>query len=153
MAVVNTISVKIQDIVGGKGSTKNVVMYLPATVTIATINTLMATFLPALDDAIDGQIVSASVDLNLTLPGGLKSAPTGTQDVHNGANLTYDPTSTDFAYSFYVPTWALAGFSGQDVDNTGVYAAFITEVITDNFTDRDGNDFATYTAGVRTRRK
>jgi hypothetical protein len=109
--------------------------------------------LPALDDVIDGQIMEARVDLALTLPSGLKSAPVTGQDVHNGANLTYDPNSTDFAFSMYVPTWEIAGFSGQDVLNTGVYATFIAELISDNFTDRDGNDFATFSGGVRTRRK
>lgn len=153
MAVVNTISIKIQDYVGGKGSTKNLVLYLPATTTVSTINTLLGTMLPLLDAVIDGQIMSASVDLALTLPSGLKSAPVTGQDVHNGANLTFDPNGTDFAYSFYVPTWVIAGFAGQDVTDTGIYDDFIQEIITDNFTDRDGNDFNAYSGGVRTRRK
>ena len=153
MATVNTVSIKIQDYVGGKGSTKSVVLYIPTTVSLASLNTLMSTLLPKLDDAIDGIIESARVDLALTLPGGLKSTAIVGQDVHNGANITYDPNNTDFAFSIYVPSWSIAGFSGQDVDNTGVYASLISEIIADNFTDRDGNDFAAYTGGVRARRK
>lgn len=153
MALVNTVSVKIQDYVGGKGSTKSVVLYIPTTVSLSALNTLMTTLLPKLDDAIDGVIESARVDLALTMPGGLKSTPVIGQDVHNGANITYDPDATDFAFSIYVPTWSIAGFAGQDVDNTGVYAALISEIIADNFTDRDGNTFLAYTGGVRARRK
>jgi hypothetical protein len=153
MAVVNAISVKIQDYVGGEGSTKSLVLYLPATVSVSSINTLLSTLLPALDDVIDGQIMEARVNLALTLPGGLKSSPVTGQDVHNGANLTYDPNNTDYAFSIYVPTWEIAGFAGQDVLNTGDYATFIAEVISDNFTDKDGNDFNAFTGGVRVRRK
>jgi hypothetical protein len=153
MAVVNAVSIKIQDYVGGKGSTKSLLLYIPATVTVSTLNTLMSTLLPALDAVIDGQIVDSRVDLALTLPGGLKSSPVTGQDVHNGATLTYDPNSTDFAYSTYVPTWEIAGFAGQDVLNTGDYATFIAEIISDNFTDRDGNDFNAFTGGIRARRK
>lgn len=153
MAVVNAVSIKIQDYVGGKNSTKSLLLYIPATVTVSALNTLMSTLLPALDLVIDGQIIDARVDLALTMPGGLKSAPVTGQDVHNGATLTYDPNGTDFAYSTYVPTWMIAGFAGQAVLNTGDFAAFIAELISDNFTDRDGNDFNAFSGGVRARRK
>lgn len=153
MAIVNIVSVKIKDFIGGSGGTKTIPFKLPATTTLATINTVLGSMLPALDATIDGQIVAATVELQLTLPSGLKSAPVVGKDVHNGSLLVYDPAATNYSYAIYVPTWKEAGFSGQNVLNTGAYATFITELITDNFTDGDGNTFVTYENGSRVRRK
>jgi len=150
MAEVNVISIGIVDYLGDR---KTLPMYLPAATTLTTINTLLGTMLPLLDAVIDGKIADASVALSLTLPGGLKADAIAGKDVHNGANVTFDPADTDYAFSVYIPTWEEAGFSGQSVLNTGAYSDLFDEIVTDNFTDRAGNTFDAFVAGNRTRRK
>jgi len=150
MALVHVVSVSIQDYLG---DTKPLTLYIPATVSLATLDSVLDTTLNAIDDAIDGQIVSVSVTLSRDLPAGLKASPVAGKDVHNGANLTYDPADTDYAFSIYVPTWEEAGFAGQAVLTSGVYGTAEAQIVTDNWTDRDGNTFDGFVAGNRTRRK
>ncbi len=152
MADVHVITVGIRDYLGER-KTLQPPLYLPAATTVATINTLLGTMLPLLDAVIDGKIEDVSVQLALTLPGGLKGSAVTGKDVHNGANLTFDPADTNFAHSFYVPTWEEAGFSGQTVVNSGDYSDLFDELVADNFTDKDGNTFDAYVTGNRTRRK
>lgn len=150
MALVNVVSVKIQDYLGDE---KTIPLKLPAATTLTTIGTILGTMLPALDATIDGKIIGATVALQLTLPGGLKGSAVAGKDVHNGANLTFDPADTNNAYSIYIPTWEEAGFAGQTVLETGVYDTLETELVSDNFTDDDGNTFDAYVTGARVRRK
>lgn len=150
MALVHVVSVAVLDYLG---DSKPITLYIPATVSLATLDSVLDTSLNALDDAIDGQITSVSVTLSRDLPSGLKSSPVSGKDVHNGANLTYDPADTDYAFSIYVPTWKEAGFAGQVVLTSGVYGTAETQLVTDNWTDRDGNTFDGFVAGNRTRRK
>lgn len=150
MALVHVVSVSIMDYLG---DTKPMPLYIPATVSLATLDSVLDTTLNALDDAIDGQIVGVSVTLSRDLPAGLKGAAVAGKDVHNGANLTYDPADTDYAFSIYVPTWEEAGFAGQSVLTSGVYGTAEGMLVTDNWTDRDGNTFDSFVAGNRTRRK
>lgn len=151
MALVSTVSVGIVD---HNGDRKTLPLYIPATVSLATLASILDTTLNAIDDAIDGKIVDVSVSLALALPSGLKAAAVDPgQDVHNGANLTYDPANTDFAFSMYIPTWKEAGFAGSVVLETGVYGTAETQLVTDNWTDRDGNTFDAFQAGAKVRRK
>lgn len=150
MALVHVVSVGVLDYLGDR---KTMPLYLPAATSLATLASVLDTSLNALDDAMDGQIVDVSVSIALDLPSGLKSSPVTGKDVHNGANLTYDPADTDYAFSIYVPTWKEAGFSGQAVVTSGVYGTAETQLVTDNWTDRDGNTFDGYVSGNRTRRK
>lgn len=150
MAEVHVVSIGIVDYLGDR---KTIPMYLPAATTLSTINTLLGTMLPLLDAVVDGKIADAKVSLDLTLPGGLKGSAVSGHDVHNGANVTFDPADTDYAFSMYFPTWEEAGFSGQSVLNTGAYSDLFDEIVADNFTDRDGNTFDEFVAGNRTRRK
>jgi hypothetical protein len=147
---VHVISLGVVDYLGDR---KTIALYLPDTTTVATINTVLSTFLPALDDVIDGKIDSASVQFGLTLPGGLKGSAIVGKDVHNGANLTFDVTGSDYSHSIYVPTWEEAGFAGQSVLITGDYDTLEGEIVADNFTDRDGLGFDSFTSGLRVRRK
>lgn len=151
MALVSTVSIGIVD---HNGDRKPIPLYIPATVTLAALATILDSTLNALDDAIDGKIDSVSVNLALALPSGLKGAAVDPgQDVHNGANLTYDPADTDFAFSIYVPTWKEAGFAGSNALETGVYGAAQAMLVTDNWTDRDGNTFDAFIKGSKVRRK
>ncbi len=150
MALVHTVSVGIVDYLGDR---KTIPLYIPATVSLATLDSVLDTTLNALDDAIDGQIVDVGVFMVRDLPSGLKSSPVSGKDVHNGANLTYDPADTDFAFSIYVPTWKEAGFAGKTVVDTTVYGTAEEQLVTDNWTDRDGNTFDSYVTGSRVRRK
>lgn len=150
MAIVHTVSVKVVDYLGDP---KTIPLHTPSTVSLATLETVLDTTLNALDDAIDGQITEVVVSFQIDLPAGLKSSPVAGKDVHNGANLTYDPQDTNYAYSLYIPTWEEAGFAGQDVLTTGVYDTLEDILITDNWTDENGNTLLAFSGGKRTRRK
>lgn len=150
MAEVHTVSIGVVDYLGGR---KTIPMYIPATVSIATLDSILDTTLNAIDDTIDGVIADVSVNFARPLPSGLKTSAVSGKDVHNGANLTFDPADTEFAYSIYFPTWEEAGFAGQTVLTTGVYDTLQDTLISDNWTDRAGNTLETYTTGARVRRK
>jgi len=150
MAQVHVVSIGIEDFLGKR---KTVPLYAPAATSIATLTSILDSTLNAMDDAIDGQITDIHVSFALPLPSGLKSAPVTGNKVYEGANLTMDPADTDFAFSIYIPTWEEAGFSGDSVLTSGVYGTFEDQLVTDNWTDRDGNTFDDFTVGTRVKRK
>ncbi len=150
MAEVHVISVGVVDFLGKR---KTIPLYAPAATSLATLASILDTTLNAIDDAIDGQIVDISVQLSLTLPSGLKSAPVTGNKVYEGANLTYDPADTNFAFSIYIPSWKEAGFAGDVALTTGVYGTAEDQLVTDNWTDKDGNTFDGFTVGSRVKRK
>lgn len=149
MALVHTVGIGILDYVGSK---KSMTLYVPATVSIATLQTELNTYLPAIDAAIDGQIVDAQVTLGLTLPGGMKGSAVTGNTVREGALEGYDAAATAFKFSYYVPSWKNAGFAGNDVLNTGVYATANGAPII-FASDRDGNALTAFISGRRTFRK
>jgi len=102
---------------------------------------------------VDGKIISAQVVIGLDLPGGLKADAIDGNRVREGALLDYTADDTSYRQSFYVPSWRNAGFNAEsdDVNNTGVYATFITFVL--GFFDRNGNALSSFIDGVRTFRK
>lgn len=149
MALVHTIGVGIIDYTGSK---KSMTLYCPATVSLATLQTEMNTYLPAIDAVIDGQIVDSQVTLGLTLPGGMKTSPVAGNTVREGALEAYSAAATAFRFSYYVPSWKNAGFAGNDVLNTGVYATANGAPII-FASDRDGNALVSFLGGRRTFRK
>jgi len=149
MALVHTIGIGIQDYVGGR---KSMAIYTSATLSLATVQTDLNTFLPAIDAAVDGKIVDAQVTIGLTLPGGLKGAPVTGNTVREGALLKYNAAATAFTWGMYVPSWMNAGFSGNDVLTTGVYFTAEGAIIAFG-SDRDGNAITSFISGKRTFRK
>jgi len=153
MALVQAGSVSLRDYVGGTEGKKSFPLYLDDSLTLANIQTLFNTFLPDLDAAIDPVVESAQVSLNLTLPGGLKSTPGTGTTVHEGALLHFTAANTNYVYDPYIPGWSQAGFTGNVVDDTGVYATLIGEFITLSLVDKNGNAITAFQDGKRTFRK
>jgi hypothetical protein len=153
MAAVNELSYKI---IGDQGDTKTLVVYFPATVTVTQMLSFSDDFAPLLDAVIDGVIQTATIKLAVTLPGGLRTTPVATSDVHEGALLTFDVASTTFAFSHYIPTWRDYSDDQVNLAGTGV-GAFITELEDGDGTispsDRYANDLLTNTAATKVNRK
>jgi len=134
------------------GSEKAMPLYIPASTSLADIQTAMNTLLPELDAVIDGVILRSFVTIGLTLPGGLKGAAIDGQDVHNVALNAYSAASTLYRWSNYVPSWKAAGFNDGTVINTGAYNTYIDEVAA-LFSDKDGNLLDAFLEGRKVRRK
>lgn len=153
MAAITELSYKI---IGDQGDTKTLVINFPATVTLAQVISFNTAFAPLLDAVIDGVIMSAKVRQTLTLPGGLRTTPVATSDVHEGALLTFDVANTDFAFSHYIPTWRDYSDDQVNLAGTGV-SAFISELEDGDGTispsDRYANDLVTNTAATKVNRK
>lgn len=153
----NILSISIQD---HSGNTKSLPLFFDDTTTLAELQAYATDFLPALDAVIDGKIVGATVELGITLPGGLKSSAVDGNTVHEGANLTYSAEGTEYAHTIYVPTWVNAGFAGDTPLTTGGYATVqgdlagqVPESTGVESTDKYGNDLSTYIRGKRAFRK
>jgi len=149
MALVHTIGVSIQDASGNK---KSMAIYVPATLSLATVQTEMNTFLPAIDAAIDGKIVDSAVTIALSLPGGMKTAADAGNTVHEGALLRYSAASTAFEFGLYVPSWCNSGFTGDTPVTTGVWATAEGAPII-FASDRQANALTAYLGGRRAFRK
>src|SRR6266849_4039054 len=149
MSLVTTIGIRIRDFTGKE---KSMLMYVLGSVSLATIQTELNTFLPELDAVIDGRIELATATIALTLPCGLKGTPVAGNTVREGVLNSYDAAATDFKYSLYAPSAANAGFVGNVWLNTGIYATFNGGPIV-FATDKDGNALLTYLGGKRTFRK
>lgn len=153
MALVDVVSFRLID---ADGDSKTLPVYIPSGDTLANITTFAQAVGAALDDASGCLLDAISVTANIALPGGIKSAAVAGSEVQKGALLSFDAANTNYKQSYYVPGWLDAGFSGNAVDNTGVYAAFIALLVTTagiDATDRDGNDLTAYISGVKKFRK
>jgi len=150
MAVVDVLSYTIQD---AAGKQKTFAQYIASGTTVSDIQDIVNTGAVALDACIDGKIISAQVQIGLDLPAGLKADAVDGNRVREGVLLDYTADDTSYRQSFYVPSWENDGFvaDSDDVDNTGVYATFITFVL--GFFDRNGNALSSFIDGVRTFRK
>jgi hypothetical protein len=149
MALVHTIGVSVQDFTGAK---KSMALYVPAALSLATVQGDMDTFLPKLDAAIDGKIVSCEITMALSLVAGLKGAAASGNTVREGVSQRYSATSSSFVYSQYIPSWANAGFAGNVPLTTGVYATEETGLAVFG-SDRDANLLIAYLSGKRAFRK
>jgi len=146
----HVVSVGIVDFAGDR---KTLALFFPTEDSVATIQTNMNTLLPLLNAVIDGKIVDMSIQLSMTLPGGLKSSAVAGNTVHEGANLRYDVAGSDYVHTPYVPSWENAGFAGKEVLATGEYAAFEAGIITAGASNQDGLDLSAFLSGNRAFRK
>jgi len=149
MALVHTIGIGIQDYAGDR---KSMAIYVPATLSLATVQTDLNTYLPLVDAAIDGKIVDAEITMALSLPGGMKGSAATGNTVHEGALGRYSAAATAFTYGQYVPSWSNAGFSGNTPLTTGAYGAAENGLFA-FASDRDGNLLVAYLSGKRAFRK
>lgn len=113
MAVVDDISVKIQD---AKGESTRLHIYAPTGQTFAAITAFTDQNLPLLDVITAGQIVAATLTRAIILPGGLKAAPVANSDVQEGANMLFDVAASNYNHSIRVPALVQALFTGREVD-------------------------------------
>lgn len=156
MALTNLLSVQITD---ADGKVKTMPIYFPAATTLAELQDYADAMLPALDAVIDGQITQATVTLQLTLVGGLKSAAVDGNRVREGALLRYPADNTIYKHSIFVPSWENAGFAGDVVLETGAYATFQATISAGGGdpvvepTDEYGNDLNALINGERRFRK
>lgn len=156
MALVHVVSIGIKD---ADGDSKRVPLYVPATLTLTDIQAFANGAMTVLDAAIEGAITDALVTLALTMPGGLRAAPLAGSEAQKGALLTFDAANTNYNHSIFVPTWAEAGFAGNDVVNSGVYNAVIAGIVSGlgagntQSTDRYANDLSAYLKGEKRFRK
>lgn len=156
MAITTLISFGIQ---GAAGPLKRFPVWMDSGAAIADIQDAIDTLAPAIDAAIAGKITDVEVTMAFSLPGGLKASPDAGSHSRQGANLTFDAESTNYAHTVYLPTWEEAGFSGDTVLETGVYDTLQDALIAsygtgeENLTDKYGNDLVSFVSGERTFRK
>ena len=146
----HVVSIGITDFAGDR---KTLPLFFPTEDSVATIQTQMNTLLPLLDAVIDGKISDMSIQLSMTLPGGLKAGAVSGNTVHEGANLRYDVAGSDYVHTPYVPSWENAGFAGAAVLATGEYAALEAGIITAGASDKNGLDLSAFISGNRAFRK
>jgi len=119
------LSISLRDAAAKAGSLP---IYFDDAATVAQIQDYATGFLPHLDAAIDARILRATVTLNLTLPGGLKTAAVDDNRVREGVNLTYSESGVIYVQTYYVPSWSNAGFDGDAVLQSGVYDNVIQDL-------------------------
>lgn len=155
MANTHLVSYSLVDSEGRRG---NVQVYVPATLTLAEVQT-GSDALIALIDAITGaKVDSAQVALSLTLPGGLKAAATEGEDMQKGANFGFDAANTPYRHTIRIPAVAEAIVNGDDINEADEdAAAFITFMGTGATpflpTDRYANDLGSLLSAVVTFRQ
>jgi len=154
MAAVDIVSFKVRD---DFGASRTIPIAIATGATLANITTWAQAVELALDAVMDGFVEDITVSLSIALNAGKKTATSGGNRVGTGARLTYDVDQSDYSDSVFVPTWEDAGFSGENVINTGDYATLITLLKTATngitATDKDGLAFLTFLRGLYAQRK
>jgi len=131
------LSIKVLD---DAGKSKTVPAFFTSSVTPANIQTFATSFIPLLDAVIDGVVESATVTLDITVPGGIKTTPVTDSTVRRGAVESFANPSR-FNWSLYVPTFSLTKITGgnidiSDADVIAFNAAYVTG--TGGFTPSNG---------------
>ncbi|HRE47193.1 MAG TPA: hypothetical protein PLD47_05660 [Aggregatilineales bacterium] len=113
---ISVISFSVRD---ADGDTYSVPFHIPSTgITLARFQQLANVLATALDDVIDGIIVSASLEFGLSLPGGLDTVPVAYCEVQKGALFNFTAAGTSYSHGIYIPSFTPALFEGDSV-NTG----------------------------------
>lgn len=126
MATFN-ISYSLQD---ADGNVNSFAVKVPAgSLTLAEIEGFAQQLAPIVDDVTDAQIVDMAIGLNAALPGGLKSSPVANSNNQEGGLISFN-TDGPYKYSYRVPAWYQAGFSGAEINQSETNAAaFITAML------------------------
>jgi hypothetical protein len=125
----NTIAFRLKD-AESDTTEATVPIYVPTGLTIAQYQTYIDAVAPEIDLLTESQIVSVSITLSMTLPGGIKGAPIAGALNERGGLITFDTTGPR-ADSVRIPAMDRSkmpgdSFSLQDTD----VAAFITRLTT-----------------------
>jgi hypothetical protein len=154
MAAVDIVSFKVRD---EFNKTRNVPIAIASGATQANIQTWAQAVELALDAVMDGYVEAITVELNIPLNAGKKTAATGGNRVGVGARLTYDVTDSDYSDSVFVPTWEDAGFAGENVLVTTPYSTLedLLHTATNGITatNGDGLAYADFLRGAYAQRK
>lgn len=151
------ISLLSWQILDAGGKTKSIVMPMAATESQADIQTFVTNHAPLLDAIIDGVITGASVQLALTLPGGLETVPAVDMLVSTGGLFGFSVTGSAYRKALYVPAVKNSLISDtKDIPNAGAAATWITDVLSGtevSITDNFENPLAAFLGGERVNRK
>ena len=128
-----------------KGDVGQVVVHVPTGETLTDLQTYANAVATDLDGITGMQIQSASLSLNLTIPGGLKATPVDDVDKEVGANFGFDAANTPYRHTIRVPGIDPDLRVGELIDDTdAAVLAFESEIATGNGTvaasDKYGND-------------
>lgn len=146
-------------IIDGAGKNTSLPLYYSGTPTDAQIQTFTNEFAAALDAVIGGKLLGVSSTKEMALPAGLKANAVASSERQRGALLSFDPANTTRGWSYFIPTWDTAGFSGDAVLDTGAYGTFQDLIVngdtagTLELTDPYYNDLVAYLSGKKTFRK
>lgn len=151
---VNLVSFQITD---SGGSTRSVVLPCADTETLTDIQSFVTNNASVLDDTIAGIISGASVNMALTLPGGLNATPADDKLVDLGGLLGFDVADSDYRTSIYHPT-TLSNLidNSKNIQNAGAMATWITALLAGTYvdiTDKHENSLVSFLSGKRVHRK
>jgi hypothetical protein len=155
MAVTDFVTYSLVD---HKADVFSLPVFVPTGGTIAQLQALSDAISAVLDAVTGCQIQSASVNLGLTLPGGLKGSPTANLDIEKGANFGFDAANTDYRHTIRVPAIPSAMVIGELVDLThsdiiAFRDAILAGVAPSLPSDRYGNDLTSLLSARVTFRK
>jgi hypothetical protein len=152
LAAVDLISFAVDDVDGKRG---HVHCYVPATYTLAQLQTFAENLAGDLDAVTGAKIASITVTKSLTLPGGLKANATASHYINQGANFAFDAADTDYRHTMRVPA-ILESLCTGDVVNVaaGAGKTFADQVTVGDGvvspSDRYGNDLVSTIEATRT---
>lgn len=88
------------------------------TKTLAAISTEVASLISSLDAISDSQITGANLQVEITLPGGLKSAPADTAENERTALFNFSQSGSPYRFGVDVPAIADSKIANGKVDLT-----------------------------------
>lgn len=104
------------------GDNSTVIIFLDSTFTLAQYAGFVTNFAPLLDAVTQGKIVSATLNMDMTLPGGLKASATSTAENQVGGLWTM-ATPARYKHGIRVPALVDSLFVGKNVNYSAAGAA------------------------------
>jgi hypothetical protein len=146
---VHIVSIQIED---EGGNHKSIVYPVPDSEPLADIQTFITGVMPELDAVLGGKITQASVQMALSLPGGLKAVALADYPVRDGALMGYSVTGSIYRTSHFLPTFLRTLINSADsVDNAGLTLAYNNALIAGeavlNVSDLHENPLAAFLSG------
>jgi hypothetical protein len=115
MALVSYITFAMRDYAGKPATVR---VFVPATATLAEIQALSDAIATEINPITGGVIESASVQLSLTLPGGLRTTALDDMDIERGANFAFSAANTAYSHTVRIPAAHSDIVDGEDVVET-----------------------------------
>lgn len=119
---VNLLSIQITD---DDGDTNSAIIHLPIGLSLAQYQAISDVFTSRIDNVVDGQVTASRMEVNFSLPVGLKAAPVAFSENQKGAQFNFE-TAGQYSHGMRVPCFSPAKFSGDLVNEVDAQvAAFI----------------------------